>query len=80
VKWNGRINHWHRIPDMVRHAFRVAMAGTPGPVHLVIPEDVLNARGDLAKGILFHEPRAKIKFADLIEGELMNLPGSPVGE
>ncbi|HID52525.1 MAG TPA: thiamine pyrophosphate-binding protein, partial [Anaerolineae bacterium] len=41
VKWNGRVNHWQRIPDMVRHAFRVALADTPGPVHLLIPEDVL---------------------------------------
>lgn len=46
VKWNGRVSHWHHIPDMVRHAFRVAMADTPGPVHLLIPEDVLNQRGD----------------------------------
>ena len=48
VKWNGKIEHWHRIPDMVRHAFRVATAGHPGPVHLLIPEDVLAARGDHA--------------------------------
>ncbi len=60
VKWNGRINHWHRIPDMVRHAFRVAMAGTPGPVHLVIPEDVLNARGDLAKVALWPRERTRV--------------------
>ena len=46
VKWNGRISHWQRIPDMVRHAFRVALAGTPGPVHLLIPEDVLAQTGD----------------------------------
>lgn len=46
VKWNGRVSHWQRIPDMVRHAFRVALADTPGPVHLLIPEDVLNQRGD----------------------------------
>ncbi|MFQ5577929.1 MAG: thiamine pyrophosphate-binding protein [Anaerolineae bacterium] len=48
VKWNGKVDHWQRIPDMVRHAFRVATSGRPGPVHLLIPEDVLNARGDAA--------------------------------
>lgn len=46
VKWNGRVDHWERIPDMVRHAFRVATSGQPGPVHLVIPENVLSAKGD----------------------------------
>jgi len=47
VKWSGKVDHWKRIPDMVRHAFRVAMSGRPGPVHLLIPEDVLSALGDL---------------------------------
>jgi acetolactate synthase-1/2/3 large subunit len=46
VKWNGKVDHWHRIPDMVRHAFRVALSGRPGPVHLLIPEDILNERGE----------------------------------
>ncbi len=46
VKWSGKVEHWQRIPDMVRHAFRVAMAGQPGPTHILIPEDVLAARGD----------------------------------
>ena len=46
VKWNGKVDHWHRIPDMVRHAFRVAISGRPGPVHILIPEDILNERHD----------------------------------
>ncbi len=48
VKWNGKVEHWNRIPDMVRHAFRVATSGAPGPVHLLIPEDILNQKGDLS--------------------------------
>ena len=32
---------------MVRHAFRVAMSGRPGPVHLLIPQDILDGLGDL---------------------------------
>ncbi len=47
VKWSGKVDHWSRIPDMVRHAFRVAMSGRPGPVHLLIPQDVLDGLGDL---------------------------------
>ena len=46
VKWNGKVDHWHRIPDMVRHAFRVATSGRPGPTHIVIPEDIISARGE----------------------------------
>jgi acetolactate synthase-1/2/3 large subunit len=46
VKWNGKVDHWHRIPDMVRHAFRVATSGRPGPTHILIPEDIISARGE----------------------------------
>jgi len=46
VKWNGKVEHWKRIPDMLRHAFRVAVSGQPGPTHLLIPEDVLARRED----------------------------------
>ncbi len=46
VKWNGKVDHWRRIPDMVRHAFRVATSGRPGPVHILIPEDILGQRCD----------------------------------
>jgi acetolactate synthase-1/2/3 large subunit len=31
---------------MVRHAFRVATAGRPGPTHILIPEDILNERNE----------------------------------
>jgi len=46
VKWNGKVDHWKRIPDMVRHAFRVAMSGRPGPTHILIPEDIISQQGD----------------------------------
>jgi acetolactate synthase I/II/III large subunit len=46
VKWNGKVDHWKRIPDMVRHAFRVAMSGRPGPTHILIPEDIIFQKGD----------------------------------
>jgi acetolactate synthase-1/2/3 large subunit len=46
VKWNGKVDHWTRIPDMVRHAFRIATSGRPGPVHILIPENILNERND----------------------------------
>ncbi len=60
VKWNGKVEHWVRIPDMVRHAFRVATAGHPGPVHLLIPEDILNARGDEASVQIWPQEQYRI--------------------
>lgn len=34
TKWNATIDDVERIPDMLRQAFRVAVSGNPGPVHL----------------------------------------------
>lgn len=34
TKWNATIDAVERIPDMVRQAFREAVSGNPGPVHL----------------------------------------------
>ena len=34
TKFNATIDSVERFPDMLRQAFRVAVSGTPGPVHL----------------------------------------------
>ena len=34
TKFNATVDKVERIPDMVRQAFRVAVSGSPGPVHL----------------------------------------------
>jgi acetolactate synthase-1/2/3 large subunit len=68
VKWNGKVDHWSRIPDMLRHAFRVATSGRPGPVHILIPEDILNARDDEA-GVQIWAPE-KYRVTE-------NMPGDP---
>jgi acetolactate synthase-1/2/3 large subunit len=34
TKFNATVDDVSRIPDMLRQAFRVAVSGTPGPVHL----------------------------------------------
>jgi acetolactate synthase-1/2/3 large subunit len=44
VKWSAVVHESRRIPELVRTAFRQALSGRPGPVHLDVPQDVL---GDL---------------------------------
>ena len=43
TKWNAVVHDPRRIPELVRTAFREALSGRPGPVHLDIPQDVLSA-------------------------------------
>jgi acetolactate synthase-1/2/3 large subunit len=41
AKWAVQIDDAARIPEIVSHAFHVAVNGRPGPVVVAIPEDVL---------------------------------------
>ncbi len=43
TKWNAVVHDPRRLPELVRTAFREALSGRPGPVHLDIPQDVLVA-------------------------------------
>jgi acetolactate synthase I/II/III large subunit len=60
VKWNGKVDHWKRIPDMVRHAFRVAMSGRPGPVHILIPENILSEKAPADSVQIWHAERYRV--------------------
>ncbi|HET7834544.1 MAG TPA: thiamine pyrophosphate-binding protein [Variovorax sp.] len=46
TKWNAVVHDPRRLPELVRRAFREALSGRPGPVHLDIPQDVLAATAD----------------------------------
>lgn len=44
------VGRWDRIPDAVADAFRRALSGVPGPVHIDIPEDIITKiKGDMSK-------------------------------
>jgi thiamine pyrophosphate-dependent acetolactate synthase large subunit-like protein len=48
TKWNAVVHDPRRMPDLARRAFREALSGRPGPVHLDIPHDVLSASCEFA--------------------------------
>jgi acetolactate synthase I/II/III large subunit len=48
AKWVGEIQSADRLPEYVARAFRTAMQGRPGPVVLVLPEDMLAALTEAA--------------------------------
>lgn len=41
AKWVGEVHDPHRLPEYVARAFHTALQGRPGPVVLVLPEDML---------------------------------------
>ncbi|TAN56899.1 MAG: thiamine pyrophosphate-binding protein, partial [Rhodospirillales bacterium] len=48
-KWAARVEEISRLPQMLAHAFQVALSGRPGPVVLALPEDLLREEATLPK-------------------------------
>lgn len=46
AKWVEEIDRVDRIPEILSHAWHVAMSGRPGPVVLALPEDMLTQTTD----------------------------------
>ncbi|MFG1610579.1 thiamine pyrophosphate-binding protein [Actinoplanes sp. NPDC049265] len=59
TKYNATIDDADRFPDMLRHAFRVATTGRPGPVHLQIQGN----EGQLDLSETAVEPIVETRFA-----------------
>ena len=45
VKWKGTIHRVEQIPEVMRRAFTTLRTGSPGPVVLEMPQDVMSAEG-----------------------------------
>lgn len=55
TKMSELVKSAEKIPEVIRRAFRTATSGTPGAVHLQIPEDLLRAEVDEEKVSLHAE-------------------------
>ncbi|MBI3076230.1 MAG: thiamine pyrophosphate-binding protein [Deltaproteobacteria bacterium] len=47
TKASLRVNRPERIPEVLRHAFRIALTGKRGPVHVDIPRDLLYGEAEV---------------------------------
>lgn len=52
TKWRAVVRDPARLPELVHRAVREALTGRPGPVHLEIPAEVLDAQADYAADLL----------------------------
>lgn len=72
AKWVEEIDDASRIPEVIAHAYHIAMSGRPGPVVLALPEDILRDMVDVETCTFIEvaEPapnkKAASKFADLL--------------
>jgi len=72
AKWVEEIDDASRIPEVIAHAYHIAMSGRPGPVVLALPEDMLRDTVDVdpCTFVEVAEPaptkKAAAKFAELL--------------
>jgi len=67
AKWVAQIDDASRIPEYVSRAFHTATAGRPGPVVLVVPEDVFRERAFAKDARTFVRPAAHPGPADMAQ-------------
>lgn len=58
AKWTVELDDPRRIPEILARAFSVAISGTPGPVIISMPEDVLSATADVSDAKTFTRVQA----------------------
>jgi acetolactate synthase-1/2/3 large subunit len=69
-KWVARIEDARRIPEYVARAYAAAMAGRPGPVVLILPEDMLRDEVeavDRPRAARFCQPADPMAVATLMD-------------
>ncbi|HZF93966.1 MAG TPA: thiamine pyrophosphate-binding protein [Allosphingosinicella sp.] len=70
TKWTARIEDARRIPEYVARAYATALAGRPGPVVLVLPEDMLRDEVeavDRPKAARFAQPADELAVGALFD-------------
>jgi acetolactate synthase-1/2/3 large subunit len=80
TKWNARLQSPAIVPEAVRKAFRVARAQKPGPTHLELPEDVMEAPLDAVPLPVRHDIRRPMPSQAELEtaAELIRDAESPI--
>jgi acetolactate synthase I/II/III large subunit len=73
AKWVAQVDSAHRLPEIVSRAYHVAMSGRPGPVVVVIPEDVFEEECDVKDAMPVQKTEASPAQQDV--EKLMRLLG-----
>lgn len=76
TKWSEVVHDPKRLPELVRAAFRAALSGRPGPVHLELPQDILEAQTLFSSDAFAHMPAgyrltgAPLPHPDIVQSAL----------
>ncbi|MEX1301293.1 MAG: thiamine pyrophosphate-binding protein [Desulfotignum sp.] len=59
TKWAAQVKHVDKLPEMLRRAFRIAVSGRPGAVHLAVPQEALKGRFSGNAADIYAEPQCR---------------------
>ena len=65
AKWVAQIDRPERVPEMISHAFHLAVSGRPGPVVLALPEDMQVATATVSDTARYQRVAAHAGAADM---------------
>ena len=65
AKWVAQIDRPERVPEMISHAFHLAVSGRPGPVVLALPEDMQTATAAVADAARYQRVAAHAGANDM---------------
>src|SRR3972149_4789310 len=71
TKWVAQIDRAERVPEMVSHAFHLAVSGRPGPGVLALPEDMQSALATVADTARYQRVAANPGAADMDQPRAM---------
>jgi len=72
-KFARLIDRVERIPQLVHEAFAAALSGTPGPVHLTVPLDILSAQVNAETALSVPEPALPHPLATQADPECVKM-------
>ena len=79
TKWSAVVSHWSRMAPLVQEAYRMALTGRPGPVHLDLPVDVLFDEGEEEEVRILPPARYRPTSPASADPELVRAGGGDAG-
>jgi len=67
AKWTAELNDPRRVHDVMSRALHIAQSGTPGPVVIALPEDILALEADMAQAPVWRPSRDSVDQSTLEE-------------
>ncbi|BBD39646.1 thiamine pyrophosphate-binding protein [Aminobacter sp. Y103A] len=79
AKWTVELDDPSRIPEQIARAFSVATSGTPGPVIISMPEDVLSGKADVPDAVRYSHVQPSAGREEVLRfGELLTYAKRPL--